>query len=171
MRRLMFAACALAALALRPAMAERQCASSAVQSAFEIQALRSELMVLATGCHDDDGYNALIRRYQSYLQANEREIDSYFKRRYGRSAQFQHDRFVTDLANAMSRQGSELGGDFCPRNGMIFREVMALKTASELPDFAAGKDLIPPTIDVCTGPAAPAAPIKARKAATKTAKK
>ena len=41
------------------------------QSAFEIQALRSELMVLATGCHDDEQYNAFIRRYQSDLQGNE----------------------------------------------------------------------------------------------------
>lgn len=171
MRRLMFATVALAALALQPALAERQCASLADQSTFEIQALRSELMVLATGCHDDDGYNAFIRRYQSDLQANERAIDAYFKRRYGRSAQFQHDRFVTDLANAMSRQGSELGGDFCPRNGMIFKEVLALRSAAELPDFAAGKDLIPPTIDVCAGTTAPATPTKARKPSTRTAKK
>ena len=76
--------------------------------------MRSELMVLALGCQDDARYNAVIRRFQADLLANDRAMDAYFKRRYGRSAQFEHDRFVTDLANALSRQGSQLGGDFCP---------------------------------------------------------
>jgi hypothetical protein len=49
----------------------------------------------------------------------------------------------------MSRQGSDLGGDFCPRNGLIFNEVLALPTPSDLPDFAAGKDLVPASMEVC----------------------
>ena len=117
---------ALTLWSVQPVWAERQCSSVSDQSAFEMQALRSELMVLATGCHDDTQYNAFIRRYQSDLQANERAIGAYFRHRYGKGAQVEHDRFVTDLANAMSRQGSDLGGDFCPRNGLIFNEVLAL---------------------------------------------
>jgi hypothetical protein len=120
---------------------------------FEVQALRSELMVLATGCHYDDQYNAFIRRYQSDLQANERAVSAYFARHYGRAGQTEHDRFVTELANAKSRQGTELGGDFCPRNGLIFKEVLSLASASELPEFAAGKDIIPTSVDVCATPA------------------
>src|ERR1700761_5992471 len=130
MRRLLSAVTALTLLSAQPVLAERQCASMADQSAFEVQALRSELMVLATGCHEDDRYNAFIRRYQADLQANERAIDAYFKRRYGRSGQTEHDRFVTELANAMSRQGSDLGGDFCERNGLMFSEVLALPSTS-----------------------------------------
>jgi hypothetical protein len=136
-------------LSAQPVLAERQCASLADQSAFEVQALRSELMVLATGCHNDDQYNAFIRRFQSDLQANERLITAYFQHRYGRAGQTEHDRFVTELANAMSRQGSDLGGDFCPRNGLIFNEVLALDTPAELTDFAAGKNLVPATIEIC----------------------
>jgi hypothetical protein len=149
MRGLILGAAALCGLALQPALAERQCASPADQSAFEIQALRSELMVLATGCNEDQRYNAFMRRYQPDLQANERAIAAYFKRNYGRSGQSEHDRFVTDMANARSRAGTQLGSDFCARNSMIFTEVMALRNSAELPDFAAGKDLIPSAISVC----------------------
>ena len=169
MRRVVSAVAALTLLTAQPVLAQQQCTSLQDQSAFEVQALRSELMVLATGCHDDQRYNAFIRRYQSDLQGNERAIDAYFKHRYGRSAQTEHDRFVTDLANAISRQGSELGGDFCPRNGLIFNEVLALESASELADFAAGKDLIPASVEVCT-PMPPSA-AAVRKAAVVRKKK
>ncbi len=169
MRRSLSLITALGMLAAQPAFAARPCSSLTDQSAFEVQALRSELMVLATGCHDDDKYNAFIRRYQPDLQANERAIDAYFSHRYGRMGQTEHDRFVTELANAMSRQGSDLGGDFCPRNGLIFNEVLALPASSDLPDFAAGKDLVPASVDVC-GPM-PAAEAKTRKPVVKVTEK
>ncbi len=169
MRQLMSAAVALTMLSAQPVLAEQQCASLADQSAFEVQALRSELMVLATGCHDDDQYNAFIRRFQSDLQANERLISAYFQHRYGRAGQTEHDRFVTELANAMSRQGSDLGGDFCPRNGLIFNEVLALDTPAELVDFAAGKNLVPATVEICQPMASSSA--STRKAHGKVTKK
>jgi hypothetical protein len=149
MRRLLSAVTALSLLSAQPVLAQPQCNSMTDQSAFEVQALRSELMVLATGCHEDNRYNAFIRRYQPDLQANERAIDAYFKHRFGSSGQIEHDRFVTELANAMSRQGSDLGGDFCPRNGLIFNEVLALPSASDLPNYAAGKDLVPASVTLC----------------------
>ncbi len=165
MRRFVSAVAALTILSSQSALAQPQCSSMADQSTFEVQALRSELMVLATGCHDDESYNAFIRRYQADLQGNERAIDAYFKHRYGRSAQTEHDRFVTDLANAISRQGSDLGGDFCPRNGLIFNEVLALNSSSELANFAAGKDLIPASVSVCTP--MPTSAVAERRAAVK----
>jgi hypothetical protein len=158
MRRLLSAVTAMTLLAVQPVLASQPCTTLTDQSAFEVQALRSELMVLATGCHDDNRYNAFIRRYQADLQANERAINAYFKQRYGARAQTEHDRFVTELANAMSRQGSDLGGDFCPRNGLMFDEVLALPSASDLPNYAAGKDLVPASVDVC----APAPVVKAK---------
>ncbi len=168
MRRLVSAAAGLTMLCAQPVLADRQCASLSDQSAFEVQALRSELMVLATGCHDDDRYNAFIRRFQNDLQGNEKAINAYFQHRYGRTAQTEHDRFVTDLANAISRRGSGLGGDFCPRNGMIFNEVLALESPAELEDFAAGKDLVPATVDICKPLPSSAT---AHKAGSKTSKK
>jgi hypothetical protein len=170
---LMLGVAATCAMALQPAVAQRQCASEADQAVFDVQVLRSELMVLATGCQDDTAYNAFIRRYQPDLLANDRAMDAYFKRRYGRAGQTEHDRFVTDLANALSREGSQLGGDFCPRNGLMFQEVMALHGASDLPAYAAGKDLLPPSLEICQGPAPAAAPApsKARRPRLNTAQK
>jgi hypothetical protein len=155
MRRFTFALAILAASAVQPALAQRQCSNLADQTTFEVQALRSAIMVLATGCHEDDRYNAFIRRFQPDLMANEHSVNAYFKRRYGGRAQTEHDRFVTDLANAVSRGGSQYGGDFCPRNGLIFGEVMALRNGSELGEFAASKDLIPPTMTICHEAPAP----------------
>jgi hypothetical protein len=169
MRRFVSAVAALTMLSTQPVLAERQCSSLADQSAFEVQALRSELVVLATGCHDDEQYNAFIRRYQPDLQTNERIISAYFQHRYGKAGQTEHDRFVTELANTMSRQGSDLGGDFCPRNGLIFNEVLALQSAAELADFAAGKSLMPGSVPVCTP--MPSSAVAVRKAAAVVTKK
>jgi hypothetical protein len=163
MRRLLSAVTALTLLSAQPVLAERQCESLADQSAFELQALRSELMVLAMGCNDDARYNAFIRRYQPDLQANERMISSYFKQRYGRAGQTEHDRFVTELANAVSRQGSDLGGDFCPRNGVMFNEVLALRSNAELHDYVAGKNLVPASVTICTPEPTKATPTRKAK--------
>ncbi len=171
MRRLVSAVTALTMLSAQPVLAQRQCPSVSDQSTFEIQALRSELMVLATGCHDDARYNAFIHRYQPDLQANERAIDAYFKHRYGRSAQVEHDRFVTDLANAISREGSDMGGDFCSRNGLIFNEVLALQSANELTDYVAGKDLVPASMEICPPLATKAAALERKKPAILAKKK
>jgi len=162
MRRFALAAAAVSIFAAQPVLAARQCSSLADQSAFEVQALRSELVVLATGCHEDERYNAFVRKFQGDLQANERAINAYFQRRYGHLAQTEHDRFVTDLANAMSRRGSDMGGDYCPHNGLIFNEVLSLASPKDLPEFAAGKNLIPASMTVCA-PLAPST-ATARKA-------
>ena len=115
----------------------------------EVAALRSELRVLATGCHQDDRYNAFIRKYQPDLMGNEKAVGEVFKRMYGKRAQQEHDRFTTDLANGESSAGMHLGTDFCDRNSVLFSEVMALQDAAELPAYAAGKDLVPATVDMC----------------------
>jgi hypothetical protein len=149
---------AAGALVCQHAAAQLHCMTSADQATFDVQALRSEMMVLATGCSDDSAYNAFITRYQPELQANEREVDAWFKKKFGRRAQTEHDRFVTDLANAQSNAGTRLGSDFCPHNGAIFQEVMALSSAHELSEFAAGQDLVPTSLDVCAEETAQAAP-------------
>jgi hypothetical protein len=167
MRRLLGVVSAISVLAAQPVLAGTQCTSPTDRSMFEVQSLRSELMVLATGCNYDEKYNAFIRRYQGDLQANERAVSSYFSHRYGRSGQYEHDRFVTDLANANSRLGTDLGGDFCPRNGLIFNEVLSLASTNQLADYAAGKDIIPASIDVCATPGAAATSKSSGKTSSK----
>lgn len=142
------AACCLGFFAVHAAP---RCADDAV---FNIEALKSEMMVLATACHDDSQYNAFINRFQPELMSNEHALDAYFKREYGRAGQVQHDAFITNLANAQSDVGLKQGTDFCPRNATLFQEAMAV-TSNELPSFAAGKDLVPASLPTC----ATAAPV------------
>lgn len=166
MRRTLVSLATAGSLICQQAAAQMHCMTPADRAAFDVQALRSEMMVLATGCADDAQYNDFIRRYQPELQANERDIDAWFKRKFGKHAQSEHDRFVTDLANAQSSAGTRLGSDFCPHNAMIFQQVMALQNSGQLPPFAAGQNLVPASLDVCAEETAEA-PKPVRHVATK----
>jgi hypothetical protein len=149
--RLLLSSLAVAAiLAGQQAQAQLQCLVPHERSAVEVAALRSQLMVLATGCRQDTSYNAFIRKYQADLQGNERAVGDIFKRKYGRRGQQEHDRFTTELANGESSASMRLGTDFCERNGLIFAEVMSLRNPNELAAYAAGKDLVPTTLEMCT---------------------
>lgn len=156
------AACCLGLSAVHAAP---RCADEAV---FNIEALKSEMMVLATACHDNSQYNAFITRFQPELMANEHALDAYFKREYGRQGQVQHNSFVTNLANAQSDVGLKQGTDFCPRNAELFQQAMAV-TSNELPSFAAGQDLVPSSLSTCTASAPAREPVHrvVRKTAAK----
>jgi hypothetical protein len=158
MRRVLSSLAVMAILTAQQAEAQAplRCLTPEEQSAVEVASLRSELMVLATGCRQDDSYNAFIRKYQPDLLGNEKAMGEVFKRKFGKRAQQEHDRFTTDLANAESSAGMKLGSDFCERNSAIFVEVMALRGPHELPAYSAGKDLVPATIDICPEAKAPA---------------
>jgi hypothetical protein len=173
-RRILSGLAATGLLVAQQAAAQQQCESITDQSVFELQALKSELMVLATSCHTDTQYNAFVNRYQADLAANERAFDDYFKRRYGKQGQREHDSYITSLANAQSDGGMRLGSDFCPRNAAIFNEVLGLRGPADLPHYAAGKDLVPVSLGACAAPPAPAHVTKARAtkaAAGRTARK
>ena len=151
MRRLLPTLAVLGAIAAQPALAQKHCAAPADQAVFEVQALRSRLTVLATGCAETDRYGAVIRKYQPDLQANAAALANWFKRRYGGRGQFEQDRYITDLTNAVSSGAVALGGDFCGHDGLIFAEVMALRSGADLAPYAAAKDLIPASMEACPG--------------------
>ena len=125
------------------------------RATFDVAALQSEMMVLATACHDNTGYNAFMRRYQPYLLQTERTLQTYFNHAYGRGGQTAHDRYVTSLANAQSDAGLVQGSDFCPRNQALFSEALSLRQTAQLPLYAAGKALIPPGMPTCVASVAP----------------
>jgi hypothetical protein len=134
------------------ATAAESCKNPQDRDIFELAALKSEAMVLATSCHEEERYNAFVQRFKAALQANEHAFDAYFKREFGRSAQTEHDAYVTNLANAQSDVGLKEGTDFCPHTEAMFDEVMAVPTAQELPEYAAGKDLVPANLGDCVAP-------------------
>jgi hypothetical protein len=163
MRRLLSSLASVCLLTVQQAQAQTplNCLAPQERSVIEVAALRSELMVLATGCHQDDQYNAFIRKFQADLVGNEKAVDQLFQHKYGRRAQQEHDRFTTELANGESSAGMRLGSDFCDHNGMIFTEVLALRSPSDLPAYAAGKDLVPNTTEVCAEVAMAPTPARA----------
>ena len=153
-------ACLLAVLGLLAgpaASAAARCANEAEQSVFEVEALKSELMVVGITCKQEDRYNAFMQRYQPRLAENYRAFEQHFNRTRGRAGKAATDAYVTNLAQTRGFEAQKLGSDFCPRNTGLFEEVMALPSAAELPAYAAGKDLIPESLGACqTQAAAPA---------------
>ncbi len=121
-------------LAAQPASALPRCAADTDQTVFEIEALKTELMVVATTCKQEDRYNAFVQKYQPTLAQNGRAFGQYFIRTHGgtRPGQRQNDIYITELANVRSNVARSLGSDYCPRNGGLFDEVMALQSADDL---------------------------------------
>jgi hypothetical protein len=149
-----------------------RCASEDQQRMFELSALKTELMVVATTCDTEAPYNDFIRRYQSQLSGNDRAVIDHFSGRDRRAGQRANDTFITNLANARAQEANRIGADFCARNARLFKEVMALPSAAELAPYAASKDLLPASLGSCVSSAsAPVAarPVAARPAATRPA--
>jgi len=151
-------------LLAQPVLAAPRCAAPADQSMFELFALKSELLVLAISCKRNESYNAFVTRYRPMLLDLDKNLNAFFKKQNGGRWQAVADDFTTDMANVRATMASRMGGDHCPRNGMMFAEVMALPSPSDLPAYAAGKDLLPAVITTC---AAPRAAVPARPAATR----
>ena len=131
-----------AMLASAASGAHAKCSSEKDQSAFDVGALKSELSVLAVGCGDEDDYNAFVIRTRSELISEDGVVNAWFKKTYGRAAQAQYDAYITLLANEQSVSGQHEGSDFCPRLKSLYGESMAVPV-SDLPEYAAGKNLLP----------------------------
>jgi hypothetical protein len=159
---------AAALLASGPALAAPGCASSADQQNFEIEALKTELMVVATTCKGaaEDKYNAFVRRYQPQLLAANQGVTGYYSRRGGSRA---NDYFITELANARSNQARALGSDYCARNSGMFDEVMSLSGPQDLGPYAATKDLLSSGVSAC--PAGGSASSASTRTASKSKRK
>ena len=135
------------------AQAQVRCASPADQAAFEVGALKSEMIVLAETCPNaDKTYNAFIERYRPELTSEDRVVNAWFKKTFGKVAQREYDSYITNLINGQSQIGLRQGSNFCPRSEVIFSEAMALPDATVLAQYAAGKDLVPAELGSCTVP-------------------
>lgn len=143
---------AMSVMLAGPVQAAQRCAVPSEQAVFDLEALKSELMVLAVACHSDTQYNAFVRRFQTSLAANEHELTAYFQHTYGRRSQGEQDSYITTMANEQFNSGLKQGTDFCPRNMALFEEAMALETPADLPLYAAAKELFPANLGACAAP-------------------
>ncbi len=134
--------------------AAENCARPADKSAFDVAGLKSQLMVTAITCDATERYNAFVLRYRPRLLAQEKVLNAYFSRSFGKRGQAEHDDYITSLANSQSENGLKAGTAFCTRNMAMFDEVMALHNDVELPDYAANKNPNQPiTLVACAEPA------------------
>lgn len=136
---LILAACAApvgdALAQARPAV----CLQPAEQTAFQVRALQSQLMVVAITCGNQDEYNRFVTTNQPDLAAAYRSVASHF-RRVG-SGQRGTDAFITDLANRQSQVAITQGTLFCRNQTPLFQQVAALRGQTALAQFAAQAQL------------------------------
>ena len=121
----------LAAGLLTSQMASAQnCTRPTDKTAFDVAGLKSQLMV-----------------------TQEKALNAYFSRNFGKRAQSQHDDYITSLANSQSQNGLKAGSGFCEHNVSVFDDVMKLRDGAELADFATGKNLVQPIeLVACSAP-------------------
>lgn len=133
------------------------CSNSPSHEAFNIEGLKSELMVTALSCHAQDQYNAFMAQFRPIVSTQEGKLKSYFRSNYGRrssrAAQKAYDDYITQLANVQSSQGLKAGTIFCLQRMDMFNEIKPLKTANELSQYVEAKDIVQPTsYEICQAP-------------------
>ncbi len=159
----MAAGLGLAASVAGPALAAGQCGISSAREAFDVQGLKSELMVTALSCNVQDRYNAFVEKFRPNLAAEESRLNGYFRSTYGRGAQTAHDDYITQLANVQSERGLKAGVAFCQQRVSMFDEVSVLDSASDLGGYAEAKDIVQPSsYETCAAPSAAGRPARVR---------
>ncbi|NHN84734.1 hypothetical protein GOB93_08770 [Acetobacter musti] len=153
--RLAAAGLLLAGLSCSTLASAASCGSSPAREAFDIQGLKSELMVTALSCKAQDRYNEFVAKFRSSLLAGEQRLNTYFKTTYGSSAQREHDDYITQLANIQSEHGVQSGTIFCLQRMAMFDEVAALDNEHDLSNYAQARDVMQPAVfETCEAPAA-----------------
>lgn len=120
------------------------CAFAADRAAFDIEGLKSQLMVTALACKQQDKYNAFMSRYQPDVARVEQGLASYFKRSYGKQSQKAYDEYITNLADVQEQDGLKAGTALCDNLPAMFDEVLSLHDSSELHDYANSKVIAQP---------------------------
>ncbi|MCQ9156242.1 hypothetical protein [Acidomonas methanolica] len=135
----------LAVMALAaPSAFAATCGESPAHEAFDVQGLKSELMVTALSCNAQDRYNAFVGKFRPNLLAEEDRLQGYFRTTYGKNAKKEHDDYITQLANVQSEGGLRAGTVFCMQRVAMFDEVNALESNADLAHYAEAKDIVQP---------------------------
>jgi hypothetical protein len=142
------------------------CGESSAHEAFDVQGLKSELMVTALSCNAKDQYDSFIGKFRPNLLAEEERLNGYFRTTYGKNAQREHDNYITELANVQSKGGLRAGTIFCQQRMAMFDEVGVLESSADLARYAEAKDIVQPASyaapEAPSRPAIRRAPVKRR---------
>jgi hypothetical protein len=136
-------ACAGAALSACITPRERQ--------AYEVYALRTEILVGAQSCRMTDRFNVFATKFTRELTAEGRELRSHYLKTYGKGGDKALDDFVTRMANSSFVEGSG-GGALCAVTTAIFDDVMALPEGQLAVYTSQHTPPALPAMDVCGVP-------------------
>ena len=155
-------------LAANQAMAvPSACTRPADRTAFDTVGLKSELMVTALACKRQDKYNQFMLAYKPEVAAQEKALNAYFKRAYGRQYQKAYDDYISNLANVQSDSSLKSGTAFCQEFETMFDEVMSLHDSSELVAYANSQAIVQPiAFSTCSD-----VPVKATRSRHKGSRK
>ena len=142
------------------------CARPAEKAAIDVSALLSQLQLITLTCHTRDQYNALIPHLRPALATKEKDLDAFFTRAYGKRAQAEHDKYITELANLQSQLQLRSGDQFCSISTSMFDQVMPLSTMGDLATYAQSK-LIQQALAVDECPAVPTPRAKGQQRASR----
>ena len=152
-------------------IAAPSCQFPAVRASFDIEGLKSELMVTALACKQQDKYNVFMSRYKPDVARAEQSLAGYFRQSYGRQSQKAYDEYITNLADVQEQDGLKAGTALCENLPAMFDEVMSLHDSSELHDYVNSKVIAQPIdFHACTG-APPAASAHRSKHTTHSSRK
>lgn len=101
--------------------------------AVRVRALQTELMVAALSCNARGDYNRFVNRFKPDLKENADALKSYFTRVYGASGEKEMNRFITKLANDVSKRSAKQGTRrFCGDAEEVMDEVGSSRSLSAI---------------------------------------
>lgn len=141
-----------------PAIAQ-SCVQSAERTAFEVTAMKSQLMVVALICNRHDDYASFVNRFRSDLLAADTALQGHFRR--GSGGRRDYDAFITTLANVHGQDQIRQGSQFCSNAAALFPAALAQGSRADLAQLVADRNVMNPM----TAPNCPATPARATPAA------
>ncbi|MEQ1889045.1 MAG: hypothetical protein ABL951_07675 [Alphaproteobacteria bacterium] len=111
------------------------CAVPVDQTSLQVRMLQTELMVAALTCNQRVDYNAFVTRFQPQLSAQGKQLQSFFKQKYGSSSAKSLNGFITRIANESSRRGMQKRGEFCRSAAGIYAASKKIDP-KHLPNYA-----------------------------------
>ncbi len=142
------------------------CVYTTEEKAFEVEALKSQLMVTSLTCRGEthEKYGDFINHYHPEIVTAEDTLHGYFKRAYGKAGSVQYDEYMTQLADNQEQIGLKAGTAYCSNLGAMYDEVMSLHDGSELHDYSNAKLLYLPTkLETCASEPATSAKIRSTR--------
>ena len=141
------------------AAAAPRCLTPPERTAFEVRLLQTEMMVAALTCRGVGGrdfsaqYERFVETNREGLRAQATIFRGHFRRSFpAAAAETQLDRYVTSLANDLSRASMAGTGVFCPQQDELFARA-ARTRPDDLAGFAAERAAAHPLgVQDCAAP-------------------